>query len=72
MRLIDADMLITGLPENDPLRLVIEKTPTAYDKEQVFVAIKILISPFLDEVGQKIIDAIEKIINNGLCGGGGK
>lgn len=35
MRLIDADELIEGRVENDPVRIAAECAPTAFDKEKV-------------------------------------
>lgn len=35
MRLIDADELIEGRVENDPVRIAAECAPTAFDKEEV-------------------------------------
>ena len=35
MRLIDADELIEGRVENDPVRIAAECAPTAFDKEMV-------------------------------------
>ena len=35
MRLIDADELIKGRVENDPVRIAVECAPTAFDKKSV-------------------------------------
>ena len=35
MRLIDADELIEGRVENDPVRIAAECAPTAFDKDKV-------------------------------------
>ena len=35
MRLIDADVLIEGRVENDPVVLAVKCTPTAYDTDKV-------------------------------------
>lgn len=40
MRLIDADELIEGRVENDPVRIAAECAPTAFDKEKVIEELK--------------------------------
>lgn len=35
MRLIDADELIKGRVENDPVRIAVKCAPTAFDREKV-------------------------------------
>lgn len=41
MRLIDADELIEGRVENDPVRIAAECAPTAFDKDKVINEIHI-------------------------------
>ena len=40
MRLIDADELIKGRVENDPVRIAVKCAPTAFDKEKVIEELK--------------------------------
>ena len=40
MRLIDADELIEGRVENDPVRIAAECAPTAFDKDKVIDELK--------------------------------
>ena len=40
MRLIDADELIKGRVENDPVRIAVKCAPTAFDKEKVTQELK--------------------------------
>lgn len=40
MRLIDADELIKGRVENDPVRIAVECVATAFDKEKVIEELK--------------------------------
>lgn len=61
MRLIDADELIEGRVENDPVRIVAECAPTAFDKEKVIEELEdYLFEKYCVEGDEKIADIVEK------------
>lgn len=61
MRLIDADELIEGRVENDPVRIAAECAPTAFDKEKVIEELEdYLFEKYCVEGDEKIADIVEK------------
>ena len=61
MRLIDANELIKGRVENDPVRIAAECAPTAFDKENVIEEIKAKYGRLTYwEVIQGICEIVEK------------
>lgn len=68
MRLVDADELIKGRVENDPVRIAVENSPTAYNTEKVAEILKGLISPFLKDKEKCLLDGVENIVKDGMCG----
>lgn len=60
MRLIDADELIEGRVENDPVRIAAECAPTAFDKEKVIEKLKEEGCIIDDEAGNRAVEIVEK------------
>lgn len=60
MRLIDADKLIEGRVENDPVRIAAECAPTAFDKDKVIEKLKEEGCIIDDEAGNRAVEIIEK------------
>ena len=60
MRLIDADELIKGRVENDPVRIAGECAPTAFDKEKVIEKLKEEGCIIDDEAGNRAVEIVEK------------
>ena len=61
MRLIDADELIEGRVENDPVRIAAECAPTAFDKEKVIEELEnYLFEKYCVEVDSRIDGIVEK------------
>lgn len=60
MRLIDADELIEGRVENDPVRIAAECAPTAFDKEKVIEELKEEGCIIDDEAGNRAVEIVEK------------
>lgn len=61
MRLIDADELIEGRVENDPVRIAAECAPTAFDKDKVIEELEdYLFEKYCVEGDEKIAEIIEK------------
>lgn len=67
MRLIDADVLIKNRSKNDPVRIAAESSPTVYDIDSVSDVMRTLLSPFLTEKQECMLQAIDNIIKNGMC-----
>lgn len=55
MRLIDADVLVEGRVENDPVVIAVKYAPTAYDPEKVVSELDKL----ADKANDKILEASE-------------
>ena len=61
MRLIDADELIEGRVENDPVRIAAECAPTAFDKEEVIKELEnYLFEKYCVEGDSRIDEIVEK------------
>lgn len=61
MRLIDADELIEGRVENDPVRIAAGCAPTAFDKEKVIEELEdYLFERYCVEGDEKIAEIIKK------------
>lgn len=61
MRLIDADELIEGRVENDPVRIAAECAPTAFDKEKVIEELEnYLFEKYCVEGDSRIDEIVEK------------
>ena len=61
MRLIDADELIEGRVENDPVRIAAECAPTAFDKEKVIEELEYyLFEKYCVEGDEKVAEIVEK------------
>ncbi len=60
MRLIDADELMKDRVENDPVRIAVQCTPTAFDKEKVIEELKEEGCIIDDEAGHRAIEIVEK------------
>lgn len=61
MRLIDADELIKGRVENDPVRIAAGCAPTAFDKEKVIEELEdYLFEKYCVEGDEKIAEIVEK------------
>ena len=60
MRLIDADELIEGRVENDPVRIAAECAPTAFDKDKVIEKLKEEGCIIDDEAGNRAVEIVEK------------
>lgn len=61
MRLIDADELIKGRVENDPVRIAVKCAPTAFDKEKVIEELEdYLFEKYCVEGDEKIAEIVEK------------
>lgn len=61
MRLIDADELIEGRVENDPVRIAAECAPTAFDKEKVIEELEnYLFEKYCVEGDENISEIVEK------------
>lgn len=61
MRLIDADELIEGRVENDPVRIASECEQTAFDKEKVIEELEdYLFEKYCVKGDEKIAEIVEK------------
>ena len=61
MRLIDADELIEGRVENDPVRIAAECAPTAFDKDKVIEELEnYLFEKYCVEGDSRIDEIVEK------------
>ena len=66
MRLIDADELIKGRVENDPVRIAAECAPTAFDKGSVIEELRTERNPIYREDGSLMSDKTYISIDNAI------